>query len=254
MSRNVQSLERGIAVLEFLVKHGASGVTEVANQLDLDKTIVFRLLNTLQELGYVRQDENRKYMVGAKLRMIGGRVLSSLDLRTLALPYMKQLADATGGVSHLAKFVESRAIYIERVQNPEFNISSTDVGGESPGYCSAAGKVLWAYLPQMQLHNLLNSVQFHQHTSNTITDKFTLQHHLAEVYERGYAIDREEHRVGLFGVGVAVQDYTGQVIASICVARQASRVTDGLIDETSALVLDVAQQLSAELGYNGNGF
>jgi IclR family transcriptional regulator, KDG regulon repressor len=254
MSRNVQSLERGIAVLEILVKQGPSGVTEVANKLELDKTIVYRLLSTLQDLGYVRQDENRKYLVGPKLRIIGGRVLSSLDLRTLARPYMQQLAEITGGVSHLAKFVESRAIYIERVQHPEFSISSTDVGGESPGYCSAAGKVLWAYLPQIQLHNLLNSVQFHQHTSNTITDKFTLQHHLAEVYERGYAIDREEHRVGLIGVGVAVQDYTGQVIASICVARQASRANETVLEQTCELVIDVARRLSAELGYSSNGF
>jgi IclR family transcriptional regulator, KDG regulon repressor len=250
MSRNVQSLERGLAVLELLVNHDTLGVTEIANRLDLDKTIVYRLLATLQSQGYVQQDEHRRYMVGARLRMIGGKVLSGLDVRTAARPYMDKLMQATGGVAHLARMVESRAIYIERVQHPDFNITSTDVGGEAPGYCSAAGKVLWAYLPQTQLHEMLNNTQFRQHTANTITDKFTLQHHLAQVFEHGYAVDQEEHRVGLVGVGAPVLDYMGRVIASICVAHSVSPTGDKLIENTCQLVMDVARQLTETMGYS----
>jgi IclR family transcriptional regulator, KDG regulon repressor len=247
MSRNVQSLERGLVVLEFLVKNGPSGVTEVATQLDLDKTVVHRLLNTLQAVQYVKQDANRKYLVGPKLRMIASKVLSDLDLRGLALPYMRQLVEHTRGVAHLAIIAESRAVYIERVVHPEFNIPSTDVGGEAPGYCSAAGKVLWAYLPQRELNELLENVQFRTHTINTITDRQVLQRHLAQVHQQGYAVDHEEHRLGLMGVGAPVKDYTGGVIASICVAADSGE--PDILQSTCDLVLKVAKELSNEMGY-----
>ena len=254
MSRNVQSLERGLAVLEALVKSGPMGVTDLANQLELDKTIVHRLLTTLQSLNYITQDTNRKYLVGSRLRLIGAKVLTNIDLRTQALPYMHILAEETIGVAHLAKMADSRAVYIERVQHPEFNILSTPVGGESPGYCSAAGKILWAYLAQEQLNTMLEQVQFKAHTPNTITDRETLQRHLAAIHEQGYAVDNEEHRVGIVGVGAPVLDYSGSVIASICVGCSGGSATSEVIARTRDLVLDVARRLSEDMGYGNNIF
>jgi IclR family transcriptional regulator, KDG regulon repressor len=254
MSRNVQSLERGLAVLEALVKNGATGVTDLATQLDLDKTIVHRLLTTLQGMEYVKQDENRKYRVGPRLRIIGAKVLSSLDFRTLALPYMHRLADYTKGVAHLAMMAESRAVYIEKVQHPEFNVPSTGVGGEAPGYCSAAGKVLWAYLPQNELNALLERVQFKKHTPHTMTDVNTLQRYLAQVHENGYALDMEEHRLGLVGVGAPVMDYTGSVIGSICVGSYGSTADPQTIERTREQVLNAAKQLSRDMGYSNGSF
>lgn len=252
MSRNVQSLERGLLVLESLVRNGATGVTDLAESLELDKTIVHRLLRTLYEMGYVTQDEHRRYTVGAKLRAIGAKTLTGLDLRALALPHMRVLADHTKGVSHLAKLAESRVIYIERVHHPELTFTSTDVGGEAPGYCSAAGKIIWAYLPEVQLNQLLDQVELRQHTLNTITDRMEFQQHLAKVREQGYAVDREEHRLGLVGVGAPVRDHTGTIIASLCVAENATRSTPDSLQVTLNKVLEAAHQLSVEMGYSNS--
>jgi IclR family transcriptional regulator, KDG regulon repressor len=254
MSRSVQSLERGLMVMEALVRNGATGVTDLATELDLDKTVVHRLLYTLQSMDYVKQDANRKYSIGPKLLRIGAKTLATLDLRSVAAPYMQQLADHTNGVAHLAKWVESRAIYIERVQHPALRVNSTDVGGQAPGYCSAAGKVLWAYLPQLELNEVLNNTDFRSHTANTITDRFALQRHLAQVRDQGYALDNEEHRLGLIGIGVPVLDHTGTVIASICVAELSNRSDEKTRAETLEFVLKAAQNLSSDLGYSSSGF
>jgi IclR family acetate operon transcriptional repressor len=238
-------------VIEALVKNGPTGVSALSVELGLDKTIVHRLLVTLHTMGYVSQDSNRKYSVGSKLRVIGGKVLTGLNLRTLAIPYMEQLAEHTHSVAHLAKMAESRAVYIERVQYPGLSINSSEVGAEAPGYCSAAGKVMWAYLKQSELYEMLDRTTFRSHTPNTIIDRHALQQNLAQVREQGYAIDREEHRLGLIGFGAPIRDYTGEVIASICVAETSSHANEeSRLVQTRDLVISVAQQISADMGYS----
>ncbi len=254
MGRRVQSLERGLMVLEVVLKNAPIGVTDVADELSLDKTVVHRLLSTLQDLEYITQDNNRKYMVGSKLRRISAKTISSLNLRALVLPYMQALAEQTKGVSHLAKMAEGRAVYIERVHHPSLPVTSTDVGGQSPGYCSAAGKILWAYLPQSELNDLLDNTEIRPHTVNTITDRPSLQRHLAEVREQGYALDREEHRLGLVGVGAPILDHTGTVIASLCVACLASRSDEQVLADIRDWVLDASRKLSADMGYSNSEF
>ncbi len=253
MSRNVQSLERGLRVLESLVEQSPRGTTELAEALELDKTIVHRLLATLQSMGYVEQDENRKYGVGMKLRQVGAQVLSNLDLRTMARPFMDELVEYTKGVAHLAKMAEDRAIYIEKIQHPSLTVNATGVGGEAPGYSSAAGKVLWAYLSLTNLSSILDKIELRPHTQNTITDLSVLHQQLAQVRQQGYAVDREEHRLGLIGVGAPVFDHMGSVVASICVAGFAGEVIDDQVAHIQTRVVDAARQLSHQLGYvNGN--
>lgn len=255
MSRNVQSLERGLVVMEALIKFGPIGVSALSEKLNLDKTIVHRLLTTLRTMDYVSQDSNRKYTVGAKLRMIGAKVLTGLNLRAIAVPYMEKLAAHTQAVAHLAKMAESRAIYIERVQYPGLTINSTDVGGEAPGYCSAAGKVMWAYLPQTELNEWLDNLKFRVNTPFTITDRDSLQQHLAQVRQQGYAVDREEHRLGLYGFGAPIRDHTGTVIASICVAEMSNHADiASRFDQTRDMVIDAAKHISAEMGFDDGMF
>lgn len=253
MSRNVQSLERGLLVLEALVTNSPRGTTELADELGLDKTVIHRLLTTLQSMDYAEQDENRKYNVGRKLRQLGAQVLSNLDLRIMARPYMQQLTDFTHGVSHLAKMAEDRAIYIEKVQHPTLTLKATDVGGEAPGYCSAAGKVLWAHLSPSDLHTTVEKTSFRKHTHNTLTDVDELHEHLAQIRGQGFAMDYEEHRLGLMGVGAPVFDHMGNTIASICVAGYIDRVDDNMLEQIQSKVVNVAGQLSSEMGFpNGN--
>jgi len=249
MSRIVQSLERGLKVLEALVDNHPAGVTELATALDLDKTVVHRLLYTLHSMGYVKQDKNRKYMPGPTLLRIGSKTLADLDIRTLALPYMQRLAEETKGVAHLAKWVESRAIYIERVQDPGLRLVTTDVGGEAPGYCSAAGKVLWAYRPQNELERLLIDIPRQAHTTNTLLDSFEIQRHLAQVRAQGYAIDNEEHRLGLIGIGAPIFDHTGHVVASICIGELTTLSNEESRANTLHLVQKTAHDLSIDMGY-----
>lgn len=110
-------------------------------------------------------------------------------------------------------------------------------------------------MPQSELNELLDNVKFRANTPHTITDRDTLQQRLAEVRQQGYAADREEHRLGLYGFGAPIRDHTGNVVASICVAELPHQITDeNRLGTTRDMVIEAAKQISAEMGYSDGEF
>lgn len=252
MSQVIGSLDRGLRILDML---GASteplGVAEIAEALDVDKSTAYRLLQTLQARQYVRQVEMGQYRLGSKCIQLGSLALKTIDVRTLAGPFLEELADQTGQTVHLATMVGDRAIYVSRVQGRSVITISTEVGMEAPGHCSASGKALFAYLPSARLEQIYNGQNLPRYTPSTITDLATLKNHWQQIREQGYAIDDEERYPGVRCVAAPVFNHLGQVVASISVSSPSSQVDLNQIEALKKLVVDQGSQLSIQLGYNG---
>jgi IclR family acetate operon transcriptional repressor len=111
------------------------------------------------------------------------------------------------------------------------------------------GKALLAYLPEPELEELVRRQGLRAYTSRTITTLVELKRELAQVREQGYAVDNEEFEEGLKCVGAPVRDYSGRVVASISIAGPAFRLTEERIPVLAQSVMEVARELSRELGY-----
>ena len=117
--RNVSiSLVRGLAVLSsFSEDHPLLGITELATKLQLNKSTVHRYVHTLKTLGYLEQDaKTRKYRLGIRVVDLGLAVLSGMELRQIALPYLEELATEFGHTVNMSVLDRNEIIYIERVR------------------------------------------------------------------------------------------------------------------------------------------
>ncbi len=251
MSNVIGSLDRGLRILGIL---GAAaeplGVTEIAGVLKVDKSTAYRLLYTLQARGYVNQVETRKYKLGCECIHLGSLALKAIDLRAQARPFLEELADRTGQTVHLAVLSGSDAIYVDKVQGSSIIAISTSVGMESPRHCTASGKAIFAHLPpDEQRRQVYDGQVLHQFTPRTITDLASLEAHFQVVREQGCAADDEERYRGVRCVAAPVFDHSGQVVASIGVSGAYSQMDLNRIEELKGLVIELAIQLSAELGY-----
>jgi DNA-binding IclR family transcriptional regulator len=115
-------------------------------------------------------------------------------------------------------------------------------------HCTAAGKVFLAYLPPPMVDRLL-SRPLQRFTPHTITDPEQLRAELREVRHQGYSIVKEELEQGLNVVAAPIYDHTGQIVASVSVAGPAFRVTPDLLPELARQVVEVASEISQQLGY-----
>lgn len=247
----VNAVIRALSILDLLGQANEElGVTEISHETNLHKSTVFRLLNTLALSGYIKQNpENGKYALSIHLVQLGMSVLNRIDLRRVARPYLEELLNTCGEAVHLGILDQGDVIYIDKIDVDRPLTMGSRIGGKSPGYCTGLGKVLMAYLPEPELQQLVTKRKFCRFTVNTIVEPNQLLEHLARIREQGYALDDEEHELGIRCLAVPIKDHKGNVVAAVSVSGPTLRMTREKLDQITPRVIAVGQRISLALGY-----
>lgn len=211
------TLTKGLRILEALARGGqARGVTELATELGLTKSNVFRLLQTLGALGYVRQTADRHYAATLKCWQVGRGVVEALNLRDLAAPEMQALARDTGEAVYLAVPEGMAVVYVDKIDGTRPIRSWNPVGGTAPIHCAGTGKAILA-ANYDQLRGRLKD-RLPRFTERTITSLSALDADMAATRARGYAIDAGEYRDRVHSFGAAIRLPDGVAVAAIGVS------------------------------------
>lgn len=255
-SNLVQTIERTSLILDILGKspQGLS-IGELSEKTNLPKGTTHRLLTSLAYFDHVRQGSKTKnYHLGFKLVELGNRLLSQLDFRTEAHPFLVELAERTNETVHMVILDRGEALYVDKVdagQHAGGLRMASMLGSRMPTHCSAVGKVMLAYLPEEKLVEIVSDKGMPRRTENTITDIEELKDHLQHIREQGYALDDEENEKGIKCVAAPIQDQSGKVIAAISISVPGIRIrTDTLLTTLKDQITATAVKISQKLGYN----
>jgi IclR family KDG regulon transcriptional repressor len=215
---------------------------------ELDKTTTHRLATSLARHGLLRFDPSRRtYALGLKLVELGNRAIAQLSLPRESRPYLEQLGGASREAVNLGVWDDGQVVYVDQVPSPEPVVIRARVGTRVPAYCTGMGKVLMAFGPPGWQEQVLAG-ELPGRTPNTIADRAELAEHLALVQRLGYALDDEEHRIGVRCVAAPVRDHSGRAIAAISIAGPAFRLSRDHLDDLVGPVLAATRALSALLG------
>jgi IclR family transcriptional regulator, acetate operon repressor len=249
-SGGIQSVERAVAVLKLFGESEPEwGVTELARRLKLHKSTVSRLLSTLEAGGFVQQDpRSGRYRLGLQLATLAGLALTQYDLRDIARPLLTELAAQVGETTTLSVLDADVAVNIDQVLGPQPVKHLGWIGRRLPLHCTAAGKPLLAHLTEEELQRIF-SQPLARYTTRTPTDPAAVRRELEKIRGQGYATAVEEYEVELFGVGAAVRDHRGEVVASITVSGPTFRLPLARLPEIGAMVRHTADRISARLGH-----
>lgn len=254
---SVQSVERALMILSVLSEYSQGlSIGDLSIKIDLSKGTTHRLLSTLAYLDYVRQDaETKKYNLGYKLVELGNRLLSHLDFRTEARPFLVRLAESTKETVHMAILDKKEALYIDKVEASDYPSGlrmASMLGARIPTHCSAVGKVLLAGLPEDKAETLLKNAGLPKRTANTITDIGKLKAHMSLVKKNGFAVDNEENEIGVSCVAGPIYNQRGDVISAISISVPTSRLTFRDLKTTlKDQVIETALNISRKIGYQG---
>lgn len=249
----VQTIERIDQLLRILSQSG-QGVRlgALAEAVGLPKGTTHRLLSSLAYFNYVQQEPvSRSYRLGFRLVTLGNCLLDQIDLRKMAQPHLFELAQRTQETAHLVVMDRDEALYIDKIQlSTEGLHMSSRLGYRAPLHCTAVGKVLLSHHPETEIDGIIARKGLPRFTANTLTDGEAFKAHLRKVKADGYAVDNEEHGLGVRCVAAPVRDMGGSIIAAISVSAPAVRVTLEVAHETmTPLVVATAEKISNQLGY-----
>jgi DNA-binding IclR family transcriptional regulator len=240
----IQSLARGLKILELLAATDKVSITEVADQLNVDKASASRLMQTLANYGYAEKDlDTQRYRLGPKIVELSQSLLARMPFRDEAKPYLRELVAITNECAHLAIAAQGQVLYIDQVDSPATLRVNADIGHLAPLHCTALGKVLLAF------GNVPLPTELAAHTPRTITNSEALQMHLAQVKRQGYAIDDEEYDYGVRCIAAPVYNLNGEMVAAMGISGPSNRMSLEIISTMAAKVTGVAQALSDHLSF-----
>ena len=220
---------------------------EITTRVHISKSSAFRILFTLESLGYIRRDlETRKYCLGLRVLEIAKRVTGTRNVVHIARPYMRDLQSRFAETVNLVSLHSNDIYYAEIAESHQAFRMSADVGSHAPVHASAVGKTIAAFMPKKRLTALLAGKRFTRFTRNTLTTLRAFTAELAKVRRRGYAIDNEEVERGAFCVGVPLLNDQGQATHAISISGPAHRVQPQK-EEIVRELLRVSAALSREL-------
>ena len=247
----VQVIDRALAILEELARKGAPmALSELSATLKLPKTTVLRLLSVLQRHRFIDKDaRSGDYRLGLKLVELGASASAQLDLIDRALPLMNRLMSATNESVLLSVLDGTESVAVEKVESERTVRVPLRAGGRAPTHCTASGKALIAYLPESEFDARFGAARLHAFTRNTIVKLGDLKAELRRVRQMGYAVDREETEEGLKCIAAPVMDIGGSTVASIGILGPAFRIPDRRLASLAAEVVQAAEDLSKELGF-----
>lgn len=245
----IQVSERIFHTIECLAQNGAMGLQELSTALDLNKSTVHRILNSLICMDYVRQDpETVKYSLSFKICGLSNQILSQNSMIDIARPFIKELSANSGETVHLVQLDGINATYIDKVEASQNSVRMISMVGKSiPLYCSGVGKAILADMPDTKIESIWKQSFIQQLTEHTVTRFVDFMNLIEETRRSGYALDNEENEIGVRCIAVSLKGYNGKSTYAISISAPKDRMSDARILELKEMILKTKQQIESNV-------
>lgn len=249
----LQTADRALQVLlSFSDQRPEWGVSELARELGLDKSVAQRLLATLANRGFVLADpETRRYRLGPAVSQLSRVAERSGALSLIARPVLAMLARETGesAVLNVAHGGSYRTVAAVDARGPLSY--SAIVGHVMPGHAGCSGHALFAGQPVEEVRELFGPEPLTRYTPNTPTTYAELAQRWLEVRDTGVSVSDGEFDANVGAIAVPLL-LSGATVASMTLIGPAERVISR-IDDLTAPLRAAGTDLSNRLAPGGAG-
>jgi DNA-binding IclR family transcriptional regulator len=245
----IQSLDRGLLLLSLLAENNCMSVTEIANELSVNKSTVTRLIQTLKHHDLVQLDKaTNKYKLGYRILYYSEALLNNLNVITLSRPVLSRLSAEVSESVHLAMFNKNLVYVVDQVKSNRVYSLSATVGMIEPLHCSSVGKCILAFRKPEFVRSVFENYIFTKYTENTITSLEDLLIEFEKIRNNGYAVDEEELTPGVRCVAVPIYDYRGTVKYCIGISGPSVNFTDKKVMHYIKKMVEASNEIGKEIG------
>jgi IclR family acetate operon transcriptional repressor len=207
------------------------------------------MLQDLNQESVVERTPEGEWELSYRLAQIVGIQLERVQLPRLVRPILEELASETREAAFLAVPSRDEIVYLDKVQADLQLQLNVEVGTRRPMHCTGLGKAILAFLPQVQLEQILSGSALRPFTPRTITDPMMLRLELERTRARGYAVDHEEIILGVHCVAVPILNHAARPVGAISVAGTTPKSEGERLDALVLRLKSAGEYVSRRVGY-----
>lgn len=245
-------LKRLFQILDlYTINDYKFGVNDVARKLDVNISTASRMMADLQEIGFLkRSDNDNKYLLGEYIAKLAFVYFSTLDIKTISMPYLVELSKKTnfGARIHIIEGDKRCCIAWVDSSQPVRHVMSPDAV-YGPLHAGAPGILLLSSLPDEKIREIIGRTGFTKYTNNTIDSIENLETKIHKIREKGISLSRGEHIDYLSTMATSIKNHSGKVIAAISLTALSAQMVPELEEQYSELLKKTAEKISEKLGY-----
>jgi DNA-binding IclR family transcriptional regulator len=248
---HVPALERALDVIDLIALHESDlSFSEILNSLNIPRPSLARILKILTDRGIITKTGDRGlYRLGMRLIYLGNRLESKLKLKSVAWPFMQELALKTGKTIELSTLDRDQLILIDQIEGNEGVRLFSRIGSAYPYFHTlAAGKIYLSHMEKKKRKNVLRKIGLPMVTQHTITDMAKLEEELSNIIKSGYAFEDQELREGVRRVVAPIYNYHGSLAGCIGIASPIFSFTYEDREYLGRMVKEVAEKISSSMG------
>ena len=248
---SVGSVSRALKLVDHIVGAPKEGLTlsEIVRATEGSKSATFALLRTLVDYGYLRITEpGPRYLPGMALIRLGDLASARDPIASIAHSILNDLSVKTGLTVRIARNDAGHPVFIERIDGPGMVRFFTPLGVRELPHITAVGKAILAQLSDKEIAEIANETGLEARTSKSITTLPKLLTDIRKIRARGYAVDDEEDAQGVFCVGAAFFDHSGNCAGGISATGVKSDLSAEREEKLGKLVLKHAEIITKALG------
>ena len=244
------TLARGLEVLRcFTPLEPMLGNKEISVRTGLPKPTVSRLTYTLTKLGYLRHNMRMgKYQLGSAVLSIGYPLLASMNVRQVARPFMKELADYCNGSVSMGVRDRLNMVYVESCRSGNAITTLPDIGTSVPIAQATIGRAFLAACTPAEREAVLNQMKVKE-PENHRKYRSAIDKSLEDIRARGFCVSHGEMRREVFAVGVPMRrTVDGEIAAFNCGVPAFAMKKGQLEDDIGPRLLAMVRNIEAALG------
>ncbi|WP_026703246.1 IclR family transcriptional regulator [Salibacterium aidingense] len=240
----VPALERANIIIDVIAENPSKlRLIDISNKLDINKSSMYSLLNTLETLGWVKKDRHETYTLGPVLGSFASAYYRQFDiLETFSVEAAKAIEVVDEHIQ-LGKRYDAEVFYLAREEGSSPARLVTDPGMRFPAHASAIGKIQLIKLSYEELLELFPEKDLPQKTENTVGHVDELWEQLQQAKKDGYVVEEQEGAVGFCCVSAPIYNKDDQLTAGVSFTMLENNWTDKR-ELAAREIMKLAEQLS----------
>ncbi|MBF0812569.1 IclR family transcriptional regulator [Staphylococcus sp. KG4-3] len=246
---NVQSIDRALNLLELISHHSPISLNELVTKTQLSKTTVHRLVKSLIDNHYVKQNPlTHQYELTYKLFQLGYSSIKNIDYLNIAKSFISQLSFKVNETCHLVIEDKNEILYIEKfIPNDAIYTMASKIGLRAPMYCTAVGKAILSKYDDYTIQAVWDNSKIIPYTNHTITNFDDFMEEIEMIRKQGYAEDKEENEEGIYCIGTYFVNYRNEVQGAISLSFSTTQLPKKEFYITQ--LQNTANNISKNLGF-----